>query len=160
VLEQFKCLHTLGVSTALLSNLDLRSVISKGAGQLRHLSINFVLKGWTSQGHGRTSTLLEDLNANCPNLQSLRLAGESYSPYAFPVIEDANLLTFLNNAKEVRSLSPSLTEFFVLCFRRFRNFVQLERLELTSHVLKLSLAFFEKLADWYAVGQNFLQWTM
>jgi hypothetical protein len=132
-------------------------VVSKGAGQLRHLSIYFVLKGWTSQGHGRTSTLLEDLSANCPNLQSLRLAGDSY---AFPVIEDANLLTFLNNAKEVRSLSPSLTEFFVLCIRRFRNFVQLERLELTSHVVKLSLAFFEKLADWYAVGQNFLQWTM
>jgi hypothetical protein len=104
VLEQFKCLHTLGLGTALLSNLDLRSVVSKGAGQLRHLSINFVLKGWLSQGHGRTSTLLEDLNANCPNLQSLRLAGDSY---AFPVIEDANLLTFLNNAKEVRSLSPS-----------------------------------------------------
>ena len=111
MLEQFKCLHTLGVSTALLSNLDLRSVVSKGAGQLRHLSIYFVLKGWTSQGHGRTSTLLEDLSANCPNLQSLRLAGDSY---AFPVIEDANLLTFLNNAKEVRSLSP--------CFNRIFSF--------------------------------------
>jgi hypothetical protein len=32
--------------------------------------------------------------------------------------------------------------------------VQLERLELTSHVVKLSLAFFEKLADRYAIGQN------
>ena len=32
--------------------------------------------------------------------------------------------------------------------------MQLERFELTSHVLKLSLAFFDKLADWYAIGQN------
>ena len=44
VFEQFKDLHTLGISTQMLTNLELRKIISKSAVTIRHLSINFVVK--------------------------------------------------------------------------------------------------------------------
>jgi hypothetical protein len=44
VFEQFKGLHTLGISTQMLTNLELRKIISKSAVSIRHLSINFVVK--------------------------------------------------------------------------------------------------------------------
>jgi hypothetical protein len=101
VSELFKGMHALAISTTLLSNLDLRSVISKWAGQLHHLNIHFAngSKYWYSGGgHGINSTVLADLSAHCPSLRSLRLAGRSY---IFPLVDDANLLMLLNSATKV-----------------------------------------------------------
>ena len=97
--ELFKGMHALAISTTLLSNLDLRSVISKWAGQLHHLSIHFASKYWYSGGgHGINSTVLADLSAHCPSLRSLCLAGRSH---IFPLVDDTNLLMLLNSATKV-----------------------------------------------------------